>query len=177
MRLYTHNQIAYEAAVTMLENHRLAAVIHPTRTGKSFLAFWIIEDHPDARFLWLPPNDDIFENQKRNAERQFPNVEFMTFTKLLRLPKDALMALWPEYIILDEVHRCGAYCWGQGVERLLRAIYSGAGKGELSPQLAEALNAIGMVWGDLPDNAWSEAWELAREYAQANATCWFRTVS
>lgn len=121
MRLYTHNQIAYEAAVTMLESHRRAAVIHPTGTGKSFLAFQLIEDHPEARFLWLSPNDYIFETQQRNAERQFPNVEFMTYTKLLRLPEEALMALRPETIILDEFHRCGAYCWRQGVERLLRA--------------------------------------------------------
>lgn len=121
MRLYTHNQIAYEAAVTMLESHRRAAVIHPTGTGKSFLAFQLIEDHPDDRFLWLSPNDYIFENQQRNAERQFPNVEFMTYTKLLRLSEDALGELCPAYIILDEFHRCGAYCWGQGVERLLRA--------------------------------------------------------
>ncbi|MCD8336910.1 MAG: DEAD/DEAH box helicase family protein, partial [Lachnospiraceae bacterium] len=27
----------------------------------------------------------------------------------------------PAYIILDEFHRCGAKCWGQGVERLLAA--------------------------------------------------------
>lgn len=121
MQLYAHNQKAYEAAASMLESHRRAAVIHPTGTGKSFLAFQLIEDHPDARFLWLSPNDYIFENQQRNAEKQFPNVEFMTYTKLLRLSEDALGELWPEYIILDEFHRCGAYCWGQGVERLLRA--------------------------------------------------------
>lgn len=105
----------------MLESHRRAAVIHPTGTGKSFLAFQLIEDHPDARFLWLSPNDYIFENQQRNAEKQLPNVEFMTYTKLLRLPEDALMTLRTETSILDEFHRCGAYCWGQGVERLLRA--------------------------------------------------------
>lgn len=121
MQLYAHNQKAYEAASSMLESHRRAAVIHPTGTGKSFLAFQLIEDHPDDRFLWLSPNDYIFETQQRNAEKQFPNVEFMTYTKLLRLSEDALGELWPEYIILDEFHRCGAYCWGQGVERLLRA--------------------------------------------------------
>lgn len=90
MQLYAHNQKAYEAAASMLESHRRAAVIHPTGTGKSFLAFQLIEDHPDARFLWLSPNDYIFENQQRNAEKQFPNVEFMTYTKLLRLSEDAL---------------------------------------------------------------------------------------
>ena len=119
MELYEHNRTAYEAVLPMLETRRRAAVIHPTGTGKSFLAFQLIEDHPDARFLWLSPNDYIFENQRRSANRSFPNVEFMTYTKLLRLSEEALGELWPEYIILDEFHRCGAYCWGVGVERLL----------------------------------------------------------
>ena len=103
----------------MLEACRRAAVVHPTGTGKSFLAFQLIEDHPEARFLWLSPNDYIFENQRRSANRSFPNVEFITYTKLLRLPEEVLGELWPEYIILDEFHRCGAYCWSTGVQRLL----------------------------------------------------------
>lgn len=119
MELYEHNRTAYEAVKPMLETRRRAAVIHPTGTGKSFIAFQLIEDHPDARFLWLSPNDYIFENQRRSADRSFPNVEFMTYTKLLRLSEEALGELWPEYIILDEFHRCGAYCWGTGVQRLL----------------------------------------------------------
>ena len=119
MELYAHNRTAYEAVKLMLETRRRAAVIHPTGTGKSFLAFQLIEDHPEARFLWLSPNDYIFENQQRNADRTFPNVEFMTYTRLLRLSKEELGELWPEYIILDEFHRCGAYCWGVGVRRLL----------------------------------------------------------
>ena len=51
MQLYAHNKIAYEAATSLLESHRRATVIHPTGTGKSFLAFQLIEDHPDACFL------------------------------------------------------------------------------------------------------------------------------
>ena len=90
MELYAHNQMAYEALVPMLEQYRRAAVVHPTGTGKSFLAFQLIEDHPEARFLWLSPNDYIFENQRRNAGSQFPNVEFMTYTKLLRISEEAL---------------------------------------------------------------------------------------
>lgn len=103
----------------MLETYRRAAVIHPTGTGKSFLAFQLIEDHPGDSFLWLSPNDYIFENQRRNAGREFPNVTFMTYARLLRLSEEDLGELWPEYIILDEFHRCGAYCWSAGVERLL----------------------------------------------------------
>ena len=120
MELYAHNRAAYEAVLPMLETYCRAAVIHPTGTGKSFLAFQLIEDHPRDAFLWLSPNDYIFENQRQNARREFSNVTFMTYTRLLRLSERDLAELWPQYIILDEFHRCGAYCWSVGVERLLK---------------------------------------------------------
>ena len=119
MELYMCNRTAYEAMMPMLETRRRAAVVHLTGTGKIFIAFQLIEDHPEAWFLWLSPNDYIFENQRRSADHALPNVEFMTYTKLLRLSEEALGELWPEYIILDEFYRCGAYCCGTGVQRLL----------------------------------------------------------
>lgn len=36
--LYEHNLIAYKAALNQMEHTKKAAVIHPTGTGKSFLA-------------------------------------------------------------------------------------------------------------------------------------------
>ena len=51
VQLYAHNQAAYEAMVPMLETCCRATVIHPTGTGKSFLASQLIEDHSEARFL------------------------------------------------------------------------------------------------------------------------------
>ena len=104
----------------MLKTHGRAAVIHPTGTGKSFIAFKLIEEHPDAQFLWLSPNDYIFESQRRNVSGNFNNVVHMTYTRLIRMNEEELNLLCSEYIILDEFHRCGAYCWGTGVERLLK---------------------------------------------------------
>ena len=37
--LFKHNKIAYKAVTDMLETTGKAAVIHPTGTGKSFIAF------------------------------------------------------------------------------------------------------------------------------------------
>ena len=45
--LYPHNRNAYHAALAMLAETGKAAVIHPTGTGKSFVAFKLCEDHPD----------------------------------------------------------------------------------------------------------------------------------
>ena len=53
--LFDHNRIAYEAAVSLLDETGKAAVIHPTGTGKSFIAFKLCEDNPDKRICWLSP--------------------------------------------------------------------------------------------------------------------------
>ena len=57
LQLYEHNVRAYKAAVAMLARYGKAAVVHPTGTGKSYIAFKLIEDHPDAIFLWLSPSE------------------------------------------------------------------------------------------------------------------------
>ena len=36
--LFEHNRIAYEAAVSLLNETGKAAIVHPTGTGKSFIA-------------------------------------------------------------------------------------------------------------------------------------------
>ena len=90
MELYEHNQIAYQEADKMLKTYGCAAVIHPTGTGKSFIAFKLIEEHPDAQFLWLSPNDYIFESQRRNVSGNFNNVVHMTYTRLIRMNEEVL---------------------------------------------------------------------------------------
>lgn len=43
IHLYKHNEDAYRAVETMLEEKQMAAVIHPTGTGKSMIAFQLVE--------------------------------------------------------------------------------------------------------------------------------------
>ncbi len=51
--LFEHNQTAYITANNMLDSIGKAAVIHPTGTGKSMIAFKLVETHQDAQFIWL----------------------------------------------------------------------------------------------------------------------------
>ncbi len=145
--LFRHNQEAYEAAMTMLADTGRAAVIHPTGTGKSFIAFQLCAEHPNAIVCWLSPSEYIFQTQLENwraackaAEGKTyestdakadgaadeteglygtANIRFCTYAKLMLMPEDELEAIRPDYIVLDEFHRCGAKMWGQGVQRLL----------------------------------------------------------
>lgn len=124
--LFEHNRIAYEAAVSLLNETGKAAVVHPTGTGKSFIAFKLCEDNPDKRICWLSPSAYIYktqlENLKSAAEGWQPeNVMFLTYAKLMGMADEELDELQPDYIILDEFHRCGAEMWGAGVQKLLSA--------------------------------------------------------
>lgn len=127
LHLFEHNVRAYQAAAAMLEQYGKAAVVHPTGTGKSYIAFKLIEDHPDAAFLWLSPSEYIFRTQLENLQKQAPdfplgNVRFATYARLLFCTEEQLAeiaALHPAYIIMDEFHRAGAERWGESVRKLL----------------------------------------------------------
>ena len=125
--LFEHNEKAYHAAVRMMEQYGKAAIVHPTGTGKSYIAFKLIEDNPEATVLWLSPSEYIFKTQLESLKRNDPdfplaNVHFYTYAKLMCCTQAQLYeiaAQKPAYIILDEFHRAGAECWGESTVALL----------------------------------------------------------
>ena len=127
LQLFEHNTRAYQAVVRMLARYGKASVVHPTGTGKSYIAFKLIEDHPDAAVLWLSPSEYIFKTQLESLQKQDPdfplaNVRFYTYAKLICCTAEQLAevaALHPAYIIMDEFHRAGAERWGESVRKLL----------------------------------------------------------
>ena len=126
VELYAHNQKAYAAAVSLLAHTGKAAVVHPTGTGKSYVAFKLVEDHPAAMFLWLSPSEYIFRTQCESLRRGCPdfsmqNIRFCTYAKLSAMAEEEIGLLPADYIILDEFHRCGAREWGRAVEQLLQS--------------------------------------------------------
>lgn len=126
VQLFAHNRQAYDAVMAMLASAGKAAVIHPTGTGKSFIAFKWIEEHANERFVWLSPSEYICKTQLENVLRDTPDfpanaITFLTYTRLMMMSSEETMALSPYGIVLDEFHRCGAKCWGEGVAQLLHA--------------------------------------------------------
>lgn len=119
--LFEHNEKAYHAAVRMMEQYGKAAIVHPTGTGKSYIAFKLIEDNPEKVVIWLSPSEYIFKTQLESLKRNDPdfplaNVLFYTYAKLMcctQAQLEKIAAQKPAYIILDEFHRAGAECWGE----------------------------------------------------------------
>ena len=128
LRLFEHNEKAYHAAVRMMEQYGKAAIVHPTGTGKSYIAFKLIEDNPEKVVIWLSPSEYIFKTQLESLKRNDPdfplaNVHFYTYAKLMcctQAQLDEIAAQRPAYIILDEFHRAGAECWGESTVALLK---------------------------------------------------------
>lgn len=130
VNLFPHNQQAYEAVIELLSQTGKAAVVHPTGTGKSFIAFKLCEDFPTKRICWLAPSEYIFMTQLENLKKacngyQPDNVQFFTYAKLMIMFPEEINQIQPDYIILDEFHRCGAQMWGAGLKKLLE-IYPNA---------------------------------------------------
>lgn len=124
IELYPHNQAALNHLEEALKYTRRAAVIQPTGTGKSFVALAFIERRPNNSFLYLAPSMHIFNQLKHHAGHTdvLLHTTMMTYQKLCLLHEDELGKLEPDYIILDEFHRCGADDWGSAVDHLL-ALY------------------------------------------------------
>ena len=128
LRLFEHNEKAYHAAVRMMEQYGKAAIVHPTGTGKSYIAFKLIEDNPEKVVIWLSPSEYIFKTQLERLKRNDPdfpltNVHFYTYAKLVcctQAQLDEIAVQKPAYIILDEFHRAGAECWGESAVALLK---------------------------------------------------------
>ena len=126
IHLFEHNQKAYDAAVSMMEEEGRAAVIHPTGTGKSFVAFKLAEEHPGEKICWLAPSEYIYATQLENLKKTLPqgekadfqNILFWSYSRLMK-NEEHMEELRPDYIVLDEFHRCGAAEWGKSVQKLL----------------------------------------------------------
>ena len=146
VELYPHNQTAYEHALHLMETSGRAAVVHPTGTGKSFIAFKLADEHPDARICWLAPSEYIYQTQLENVKKTLAsdatlhteNIAFFSYSKLMKMMQEwenriskgqpcadsgETEQLYPEkldpdYIVLDEFHRCGAPEWGKSVQKL-----------------------------------------------------------
>ena len=118
--LKLHNQEAYEKVKEALTEGNKTAVIHPTGTGKSYIAIKLAEENPERRFLYLAPSNPILYQLKDNIissnGKMLPNIKRMTYAKFSNLSEEEKKALNVDYVVLDEFHHCGSPVWGKAVE-------------------------------------------------------------
>ncbi len=126
IKLKPHNEEAYRKLKEKFQTSNKVAVIHPTGTGKMYIALKMLEDNREKKAIYIAPSNTILHDVKKNifAEKMnmsdFPNLKRITYQKLARLSDQEIQNLDFDIIILDEFHHCGAPEWSKGVERLIQ---------------------------------------------------------
>ena len=126
IRLKPHNVETYKKVTDKLNESNKVAVIHPTGTGKMYIALKLLEENKGKKAIYVAPSNPILHDVKKNifAEgmtmSEFPNLKRITYQKLARLTDEEIQELDADIIVWDEFHHCGAPEWGKGVERLLQ---------------------------------------------------------
>lgn len=126
IKLYEHNQKAYDALLDMLGERDRACVIKPTGTGKFVILAKMVQDNPDKRFLLLGTNDYMFNDQMANLAEIAPgftpeNLQFMTYSAAMMAARRGEEISGYDVVVADEFHHCGAEEWGKGVAHILDA--------------------------------------------------------
>ncbi|MFI3238357.1 MAG: Helicase associated domain protein [Lachnospiraceae bacterium] len=120
--LFDHNQKTYNNMCFLFATNKRVAVVQPTGTGKSFLYMKWMEEHTDQRILVVSPSRYIFKQldaYQKEAGVRFTHVQYLTYAKLANLEVEEIASYKPDFIVLDEFHRCGAKEWGRGITTLL----------------------------------------------------------
>lgn len=128
MTLNPVNEAAFQKAVQSLETLNRAAVFHPTGTGKSCIAWKVVEAHPQTTFFWLVAGAQRLalrqaELTRYNGGTLSGNVRFCDCKKLAAATPEQWVRLGeqkPGCIVLDCYHELSAVCWAQSVQKLLR---------------------------------------------------------
>lgn len=128
MTLNPVNEAAFQKAVQSLETLNRAAVFHPTGTGKSCIAWKVVEAHPQTTFFWLVAGAQRLalrqaELTRYNGGTLPGNVRFCDCEKLAAATPEQWVRLGeqkPSCMVLDCYHELSAVCWAQSVQKLLR---------------------------------------------------------
>ncbi|MBR4617811.1 MAG: Helicase associated domain protein [Bacilli bacterium] len=127
--LYDHNADSYNMVKAAYESGEdVVGIVHATGTGKSYNALQLAYDNRGKKIVYVVPSNGIIEHIKKiiednpnlNIERDFPNLEFRTYSSLLEpYKKEKIGEVECDLLILDEFHHIGAPIWGKAVNKLI----------------------------------------------------------
>ena len=124
IELFEHNEEAYLNMQEMHKYENKVAIVHPTGTGKMYIAIKWLYENKDKSCLFLCPTKVIMYQLKNTIEscgltlNDFPNLKLALYRNLLNWNTKDYQKHY-DCIVLDEFHRAGAPLWGECVNTLL----------------------------------------------------------
>ena len=89
----------------MMEQYGKAPVVHPTGTGKSYIAFKLIEDNSEKVVIWLSPSESIFKIQLESLKKLCSKAKLLGLTttniRYLDNNRDMAEELFDGHIAID----------------------------------------------------------------------------
>ena len=125
--LYKHNAEAYrEVRSAFYNGENIVGLVRATGTGKTFIGIQLIYDfntiikNTSDLIIWVFPNRSIIEhvihsinsNPNLDLKRDFSNVRFITYSKIIKMTNNEIKNLKVGLLIVDEFHHIGAPVWG-----------------------------------------------------------------
>ena len=125
--LYDHNALGYKEVKKTYESSNVVGTVRATGTGKTYIGTQLVYDNKDLKTLWIVPNNSIIEhiiksindNPNLDMDRDFPNLQFMTYQNLVNMSSEEIEELDIDLLILDEFHHIGAPVWGDRVNTII----------------------------------------------------------
>lgn len=112
--LKQHNYDAWLRVIKAFRHERMACVVHPTGTGKSYIVAAVAEGYEHV--LIVAPNNFVLR-QQREVLGWHKGASYTTYQWLHRQDRDIKQRY--DLIVLDEFHRAGAPEWQTAVTHLL----------------------------------------------------------
>lgn len=118
IKLFEHNEKAYEKLVKCLELNQITTINHATGTGKSFIILKLLYEYfRNKRILYICPTYYIF-NQLVNEHMKVLGISYdefflfdnIIFPNILKMDMKKIAETY-DVIIIDEYHRAGAKKW------------------------------------------------------------------
>ncbi len=120
INLKEHNKESYESAKKMFKTTSRVAIVQATGTGKSYVALQFLNDYKNKKNIILAPSTEILDQFLNNDQIDISSTNLVTYQKLQILFKNNKLDITNiEFIILDEMHRCGAEKWQLAVKKLI----------------------------------------------------------
>ena len=116
--IYPHNKMAYQKVCEAFKTSNRTCVVHPTGTGKMYIALQLIDANVNKNILYLTSYGPILtalETEMKKCGVAADNLVTGLYAGL----EEASVERQFDYIILDEFHRAGAEVWGQWISKLL----------------------------------------------------------
>ena len=118
MELLEHNKNAYEAVKKAFGTGNKTCVVHPTGTGKTYIALQAIKDCKGT-CIYLTALRENLAYFERTMKKEIGEVDGYHSGIYFNITKEYESYPLADLIILDEFHRCGAPEWEDGVKNLL----------------------------------------------------------